>query len=166
MGRVIAAAIAGMLLVAGPAYAQTVTVSGTVRDASGACSLTFRPASDDLKSHQRGCPRGHFCTGILYNVPMALETSYTDARARLAELLEAVVRDRETVVIHRRGSEDVVMVAADEFASLAETAHLLRSPRNASRLLTALERALSKEGTAMTIEELRREVGLDDEAVR
>lgn len=94
---------------------------------------------------------------------MALETSYTDARARLAELLDAVVNDRETVVIHRRGSEDVVMVAADEFAGLAETAHLLRSPRNAARLIKALERALDAQGTPRSVEELRREVGIAQE---
>jgi antitoxin YefM len=94
---------------------------------------------------------------------MAIETTYTDARARLAELLDAVVRDRETVVIHRRGSEDVVMIAADELGGLMETAYLLRSPRNAKRLLEALEGARRGEGIPMTIEELRREVGLGEE---
>ena len=88
---------------------------------------------------------------------MALETSYTDARARLAELWDAAVNDRELVVIHRRGSEDVVLVAADELAALSEAAHLLRSPRNAARLYRALERALAGEGRELTMDELRRE---------
>jgi len=94
---------------------------------------------------------------------MALETSYTDARARLAELWDAAVNDRELVVIHRRGSEDVVLVAADELAALSEAAHVLRSPRNAARLYRALERALSGDGPELTVDELRDEVGLGEE---
>jgi antitoxin YefM len=35
------------------------------------------------------------------------------------------------------------MVAAEELEGLLETAHLLRSPRNAARLLKSLERAQS-----------------------
>jgi antitoxin YefM len=42
-----------------------------------------------------------------------------------------------------------------------ETAHLLRSPRNARRLLTALNRAGRGQGRAMSIERLRREIGLE-----
>ena len=54
------------------------------------------------------------------------------------------------------------MIAADELAGILETAHLLRSPANAERLSSALERARKKEGSAQTIKGLRREVGLDD----
>ena len=39
------------------------------------------------------------------------------------------------------------MIAADELASLTETAYLLRSPQNAERLLSALGRALKNQGT-------------------
>lgn len=72
---------------------------------------------------------------------MVICTSYTQARAKLATLLDAVSNDREIVVIQRRGAEDVALIAADELAGLLETAHLLRSPANAERLLTALARA-------------------------
>jgi antitoxin YefM len=75
---------------------------------------------------------------------MAIQTTYTDARARLAELYDSAVDDRETVVIRRRGKEAAVLVAASEFAGLEETAHLLRSPKNAQRLLTALHRARAR----------------------
>jgi antitoxin YefM len=71
-----------------------------------------------------------------------------------------VAEDRETVIIKRRGHADVALVAADELASLEETAHLLRSPRNASRLLTALNRALEGAEQPQSVEELRRELGL------
>ena len=44
---------------------------------------------------------------------------------------------REPVIIHRRGAEDVALVNAAELRSLTETAHLLRSPKNAQRLIRA-----------------------------
>ncbi|MCP9818173.1 hypothetical protein KBZ18_01540 [Synechococcus sp. Cruz-9H2] len=43
--------------------------------------------------------------------------------------------------MRRRKGGDLALVAADELEGLLETAHLLRSPRNAERLLSALERA-------------------------
>ncbi|HVT15356.1 MAG TPA: type II toxin-antitoxin system prevent-host-death family antitoxin [Thermoanaerobaculia bacterium] len=94
---------------------------------------------------------------------MPIETTYTQARARLAKLLDEVAQNRETVVIRRRRGEDVALIAASELASLAETAHLLRSPRNAERLLGALARARAGRGRKRTVERLRRELGLAGE---
>jgi antitoxin YefM len=94
---------------------------------------------------------------------MAAETSYTHARANFKELLDRVADSREPVIIHRRGREDVALISADELRSLLETAHLLRSPKNAERLLRALERAASKKLRPQSIAKLRRELGLDDE---
>jgi antitoxin YefM len=92
---------------------------------------------------------------------MTLHTTYTQARAKLAKLLDKVTRDREVVVIQRRGAEDVALISADELSSLTETAFLLRSPKNAERLLAALGRSLKKEGKSLTLEELRQEVGVE-----
>jgi len=92
---------------------------------------------------------------------MAIQTTYTHARARLASLLDEVTKNREVVIIQRRGSEDVAMIAADELAGILETAHLLRSPGNAKRLLTALDRVRNLSGAPQTIDELRSEVGFD-----
>lgn len=94
---------------------------------------------------------------------VAIETSYTDARANLARLLDRVIQDGEIVVINRRGQEDVAMIAASELSSLVETAYLLRSPKNAQRLLEAMRRSLADENPPSTVEELRREFGLDRE---
>jgi antitoxin YefM len=66
--------------------------------------------------------------------------SYTESRARYAEVLDCVVDDREEIVITRAGHEPVVIVSLAEFESLRETASLLRSPANARRLLDAMER--------------------------
>lgn len=66
--------------------------------------------------------------------------SYTESRARYAEVLDSVVSDREEVVITRAGHEPVVLMSLADFESLRETAYLLRSPVNARRLLDAMER--------------------------
>ena len=94
---------------------------------------------------------------------MAIQTTYTKARANLAKLCSEVANNREIVIINRRGNEDVALVAADELSSLLETAHLLRSPKNAQRLLAALNRARSKPSKTHTVNQLRREMGLDEE---
>jgi antitoxin YefM len=66
--------------------------------------------------------------------------SYTESRARYAEVLDSVVNDREEVVITRAGHEPVVIMSLEDFESLRETAYLMRSPTNARRLLDAMER--------------------------
>jgi antitoxin YefM len=86
---------------------------------------------------------------------MAVETTFNAFRDDLAGTLDRVVNDREVVVVRRRGGKNVALVAADEFASLLETAHLLRSPANARRLKSALRRAQRGEGKSMTVAELR-----------
>ena len=74
---------------------------------------------------------------------MAKQTTCSQARTNLAKLLDEVTHSRRSVIITRRGKEDVALIAASELAGLRETAHLLRSPRNAERLLAALTRALA-----------------------
>lgn len=96
---------------------------------------------------------------------MALQTTYTNARARLAELLDRAGDDRETVIITRRDHGAVAMISADELRSLEETAHLMRSPANAQRLLQALERSIAREVRPSAVDELRAEFGLDQERV-
>lgn len=94
---------------------------------------------------------------------MTIQTTYSNARAHLAQLWDEVTQHQEVVVITRRGSEDVAMIAASELASLLETAHLLRSPKNARRLLTALNRALEDSPRqAETIAEFRQGLQLDE----
>ena len=65
--------------------------------------------------------------------------SYTESRARYAEVLDSVIDDREEIVITRAGHEPVVIVSLADFESLKETAYLMRSPANARRLLDAME---------------------------
>lgn len=92
---------------------------------------------------------------------MAIQTTYTNARANLASLLDEVTKNREVVIIQRRGNEDVALINADELTGILETAHLLRSPKNARRLLSALDKVKKESGTPQTIDELRNEVGFE-----
>jgi antitoxin YefM len=98
---------------------------------------------------------------------MAIHTTYSKARQNLSKLLDEVTKNKETVVIKRRRGASVVMMSEADAASLFETAFLLRSPRNAKRLLGALGRALKGEGgvrmTVEDIEKLRDEVSGDRE---
>jgi antitoxin YefM len=88
------------------------------------------------------------------------ETTYTNLRQSLASVLDRVVNDREIVIVVRRGEKKVAMVPADELDGLMETAHLLRSPKNAQRLLTALKRAVAGKGRRVSLEKLRQDMGL------
>jgi len=85
--------------------------------------------------------------------------SYTEARDRLASVWDDAVSAREPVRIDRRGHESVVLVPAGEWDGLLETAHLLRSPANAKRLLAALHRLESGEGEVLTLEDLATKAG-------
>jgi antitoxin YefM len=91
---------------------------------------------------------------------MPVETTYTRLRERLASVLNQVANDPEVVIVRRRGAKDVALVPADELASLMETAHLLRSPRNARRLLAAVRRAARAKVKPESVDKLRREMGL------
>ena len=92
---------------------------------------------------------------------MAIETTYRRLRENLSTVLDQVSQDQEVVIVRRRGSPDVALIPAEELAGLMETAHLLRSPANAKRLLTALRRSERGKGKASTVDELRREMGLE-----
>ncbi|THJ75902.1 type II toxin-antitoxin system Phd/YefM family antitoxin [Candidatus Frankia alpina] len=79
--------------------------------------------------------------------------TYSESRARYAEVLSAVTDDREEIVITRAGHEPVVIVSLEDYQSLKETAYLLRSPENARRLLTAIDRLESGGGVVRDLVE-------------
>lgn len=93
---------------------------------------------------------------------MPTVTTYSAARAMLASLCDEVASTREHVIIRRRNADDVALIAADELESLQETAHLLRSPKNAQRLLAALARARSQDLPPSSVDQLREELGLGE----
>ena len=91
-----------------------------------------------------------------------METTYTQARAKLAALCDHAASTLEPVLIHRRGAEDVALISAAELRSLQETLHELRSPRNAARLVAALDRAKARKTKPQTLAALKKSVGLSE----
>lgn len=92
---------------------------------------------------------------------MSLEVSYSEARANLASLMDQVTDDCEVVVIKRRGRSAVAMIDADELSSLMETTHIFSSPRNAARLMEAIKEVRTGGGEKVTIDQLRKEFGVE-----
>jgi antitoxin YefM len=92
---------------------------------------------------------------------MTIQATYSNARANFAKLLNTVSDDHEVVVIDRRGKESVAMISLSELDGLSETAHLLRSPKNARRLMSAIKRSKMRKTKAMTVDELKRKVGFE-----
>ena len=64
--------------------------------------------------------------------------SYTNARSNLAKTMEKVCDYHDPVIITRRNEGSVVMMSLEDFQALEETAYLLRSPKNARRLLESI----------------------------
>jgi antitoxin YefM len=89
-----------------------------------------------------------------------VETTYTSLRENLASMMDRVVNDREVVIVRRKGDKKVAIIPADELSGLLETAHLLRSPKNAARLMKALHRTTATKGKPQSLDQLRREMGL------
>ena len=92
-----------------------------------------------------------------------MEVTYSQARQSLKSLLDHAVQDREIVMVRRRQGGDVALVAAEELESLMETAHLLRPPRNAERLLHALHRSQAgQELVSVDLDRLEADLDLTD----
>jgi antitoxin YefM len=72
---------------------------------------------------------------ILYSMDAI---TYTEARENLAQTIRRVCRDHDPVIITRKREDSVVMMSLEDYDSLTETAYLLKSPKNARRLLAAL----------------------------
>ena len=90
-----------------------------------------------------------------------METTYTQLRDNLASVLDRVTAEQEVVIVRRKGSRDVALIPADELSAIMETAHLLRSPKNASRLLRAFRRAGKGLGKPEPLDKLRREMKIE-----
>jgi antitoxin YefM len=73
--------------------------------------------------------------------------TYSHTRQHLAEIMNKVTDDRAPVLITRQNGSPVVMMSLDEFNALEETAYLLRSPKNARRLMESIEQLVTQGGT-------------------
>ncbi len=92
---------------------------------------------------------------------MSITLSYSKARQNLAGLLDEVSLNKEIVIINRKNAENVAMISESELAGILETNHLLRSPKNAQRLLKALLKVQERKGIPQSVEDLKKEFGLE-----
>jgi antitoxin YefM len=73
--------------------------------------------------------------------------TYTSARGNLAKTMKKVCDDHSPVVITRKTAQPVVMMSLEDFQALEETAYLLRSPKNARRLLESVAELQAGKGS-------------------
>ena len=89
------------------------------------------------------------------------QITLTEANRQLTQLCEQVIENREIVIIKPTEGEKVALIPLEELYGLLEAAHLLRSPNNATRLFTALQRAKNRTLTPQKVEILHDEFGLN-----
>ena len=73
--------------------------------------------------------------------------TYSSARSNLARTMEKVCDDHAPVIITRKAARPVIMMSLDDYEALEETAYLLRSPKNARRLLESIAQLEAGKGT-------------------
>lgn len=73
--------------------------------------------------------------------------TYSEARARLADTITRVCDDHDPVIITKKSDKAVVMISLEDYEAMEETAYLLRSPKNARRLLESVRELDSGRGT-------------------
>lgn len=86
------------------------------------------------------------------------QISDADLKGNVTSYLQDVTRNHRTVLVTQPNGENAVILSQQEYASLVETVHLMRSPANARRLIEALEWSDRDLGEAQTLEELREEI--------
>ncbi|OBS07883.1 type II toxin-antitoxin system prevent-host-death family antitoxin [Acidihalobacter prosperus] len=72
--------------------------------------------------------------------------TYSHTRQHLSEIMNKVTNDRAPVLITRQAGEPVVMMSLQDFNALEETAYLMRSPKNAKRLMESIEQLATNGG--------------------
>lgn len=65
--------------------------------------------------------------------------SYTALRNNLAKSIDQVCEDHAPILVTRQNGNDAVLISREDFDAYEETAYLLRNPKNAERLLKAIQ---------------------------
>jgi antitoxin YefM len=91
---------------------------------------------------------------------MKKKVSYSEARKNLKTHLDMICDSHEPLLVERRNGEDVVILSAYDYSALEETAYLLKSPKNAQRLLEAINRAPKEQIKFKNIGKLKHAIGI------
>jgi antitoxin YefM len=94
---------------------------------------------------------------------MLIQTTYTEACKDFDKIYDEVISSREPIVITREGSESVTVIPTVELNSIMETVYLFQSQENAVRLVDALQRAKARTNKPRTLQDLRREFGIEED---
>lgn len=78
--------------------------------------------------------------------------SYTAARENLASTMDKVCDDHAPIIITRNRDQAVVMMSLEDFEALEETAYLLKSPKNAKRIMSAIAQLDAGKGVKRTVD--------------
>jgi len=89
---------------------------------------------------------------------MSNEITFKALRENLDAVLDQVVDEQEPVIVLRKGSRNVAIIPASELAGLIETAYLFRSPKNARRLMAAINRSPKHPPAYSSVEKLRQDL--------
>jgi len=79
--------------------------------------------------------------------------TYSSARENLARTITEVCRNHDPVIITKKGIESVVMMSLEDYESMKETTYLLRSPKNARRLLESIQQLEEGKGKERVLTE-------------
>lgn len=82
-------------------------------------------------------------------------TTYSELRANLAKSMDMVCENHEPLVITRQKADPVVLMSLEDYNSIQETLYLMRSPKNAKRLLKAIEELEDGKGISVEIDPLK-----------
>jgi len=72
----------------------------------------------------------------------------TDFRKNMKDYFESIFNLRTPLFITRPKGKDMVVMSKEEYESMQETFHLMKSPKNAARLLSAIEKDQTNQGEA------------------
>lgn len=68
-----------------------------------------------------------------------IAANYSEFRKNLKEYLDKIEEENETLILKRKSGKGTVMVSIDEYNSILETMHLLKSKANAEHLFKSIK---------------------------
>ena len=77
--------------------------------------------------------------------------NYSELRSNLKATMDQVCESHEPVIVTRRNSDNLVLVAYEDYSAMEETSYLLRSPKNAKRLRESIQSFYEGKGQERTL---------------